>query len=195
MKTRVLGATILAVAAYFVQCGGDETNNTDLPPVVYGGSASDEAFERVWPKIATAESSVSSSAKITGPANGTAVPAASAQKISWMIGLARREATGGGRAFASESALYFGSALAEAHLPPVTGDVFMLEFRTSANEAEPLRVFTTDSEWFPDPVSWDRLKAAGAPISLKIYNAYVNKNVVEEGPFTRDETVTFTITP
>ncbi len=212
VNTRVLGATVFAIAAFFVQCGGEEPSTTELPPVVYGGSASDEALERVWPKIATAEVSASSGAKMTSPAPGTAVPKDSPQAITWMIGVARREAPGvlpyastaghdrlvatGAPALPNRDPminLYFGSALAEAHLPPVTGDVFLIELRTAANEENPLRVFTTDDSWFPDPMSWDRLKAAGGPITVKIYNAYVNKNVIEEGPYTRDDVTTFDI--
>lgn len=196
----LLAAATVATAAYFIQCGPEE-ETVALPPVVYGGDASDEALERVWPKIATAESSATLSARISAPANGAALPAGSSPTFSWSLvsgayvpGI--RQPSPASEAPGSKAlAFSFGSAIAEAHLPPVTGEVYLLEFITGAGEANPLRVFTTDTSWTADPDSWNRLKAAGGSITLKIYNAYLNQNIVEEGPYASPEPVAFTVSP
>lgn len=194
----LLAAATVATAAYFIQCGPEEST-VELPPVVYGGDASDEAFERVWPKIATAESSAMLSARISDPANGAALPAASSPTFSWSLASgalnAPREAPDpdGFEGTPVRLTLSFGSATAEAHLPPVTGEVYLLEFVTGAGDANPLRVFTTDTSWTADPDSWNRLKAAGGSITIKLYNAYLNQNIIEEGPYASPEPVAFTV--
>jgi hypothetical protein len=195
--SRILSAALLAIGAFFLQCSGED-EPVDLPEVVYDGDASDEALERVWPKIASAELSDTRAARITAPMNNQEISSSSPPTFSWALATSERPASpslGGGGAKLAQGVLYFGSAIAEAHLPPVTGEVYLVELDLSSHGStrEPLRLFTTKLDWTPDAASWDLLKSAAGAIRIKIYNAYLNKNVLEEGPFTREETVSFTI--
>jgi hypothetical protein len=185
-------ATAIACGAYFLQCGPEEPT-VELPPVIYGGIASDEAFERVWPKIASAEVSTTLSAQLTAPMNGATIPAGTAPTFTWTLAGAQKEAIRGGRVQTAQAFLSFGSAPALAHLPPVTGNVYLLELTTTPGEANPLRVFTNEMSWTADPDSWARMKAATGAITVKLYNAYVNANILEEGPYTRSEASTFNV--
>jgi hypothetical protein len=187
---------VIALAAYFFQCGHDDGPD-GLPPVIYQGTASDEALERFWDKLPGATESLASAAMITSPANGAELSVDPPPTITWQIPASSNGPDPRLRGFAKlasvEDPAWFGLAIARAHLPPVTGHVFLLELRTSAEEVDPLRVFTTELFWPIAADAWATLKATKRPVTVRLWNAYLNQNVVEEGPYTRPEATIFNI--
>lgn len=188
--------TVLALAivplAQVISCGDGTTSG--LPTVLYGGTATDEAFEQVWDRISRTTIS-NRGAVVSSPMGGTMLPADPAPKITWTLPVSSRSAPeAGALRWAARRAApgVFGVASAWAHGTPTTGNVFLLELRTSAN-AEPIRVFTTLMEWQVDEASWRTLKGARAPVTITIWNAYLNQNLIEEGPFSTGNTVSFSI--
>jgi hypothetical protein len=174
--TRRAIAISIALSIYVLRCGGD----SDLPEVTYDGGASDEAFERFWDKVETAEVSTTKGAALSSPVPDSEVPKGTPPKISWSIpGIATKLPVHGPSR--SAPSLFF--SVAEAHLPAVTGNVFLLEL--GASGVDPVRVFTTNVEWTVDAATWSKLIAGNGPITIQIWNAYLNQNVVEEGPFTQ----------
>lgn len=186
---------MIGFSVYALRCGGDDHTAEGLPQVIYEGDASDEALERFWAKVPSATPSTTSGAVLSSPSNGAVLPAATPPTLRWMLATASRladpqETTYGSRRIAP--ARWLEIAPAHAHLPPVTGMVYLVELRTSAGEAAPSRLFTTNTEWTLDATTWSALKAAKKPVEVTIWNGYLNQNVVEEGPFVSAKT-TFTI--
>lgn len=203
------GAAILGacLAANLVHCDNVEKRDSSLPEVVYGGIASDEAFERLWPKIPTAEVSASKGAMIIAPAAGATLSGALPSSFTWAAHASARPAARPQLAemkvrdprqtlsFSLDGAsIDFGLGAAEAHLPPVSGNIFLLELSLPGSDA-PIRILTTELSWTPDPTSWSRMRSAGGPISARLYNAYLRDNILEEGPYTRGDTVSFSVAP
>ena len=186
-KLSTLG--ICLVAAFFVRCGEDDgetaglCGDARLPPVIYDGVASDEAIERVWDKRCLAKEHAGAAA-LASPEEGSAVPAGKAPMMRWAqeIAAAPQPARPGERrdgGFVLPS-LSFGIEEARAHLPPVTGWVYLIEMIPSSGET--VWLFTSLESWRPDPVSWRRLSGAET-ITVRITSAYLNQNVVEDGPW------------
>ncbi len=67
-----------------------------------------------------------------------------------------------------------------AHGAPMNGDAFFLVFSTS-HEPKLLRVFTQDKTYVPTDDEWQRLAAAGAPITLTL-----TRGIYEQGRLTSD---------
>jgi hypothetical protein len=176
-----------------LRCGGEEEPN--VPEAVYGGKASDEALERVLDKLGAAEVSAAMSAVITSPAGNGTVSSTVSPAIAWNLPSAAEWSPEGVPAEERTASWTWGPGVAWAHLPPVTGHVFLLEFRGQGSQEVLVRLFTTDMSWRVDDTSWGKLKAKGMPIEIKMYNAYLNRNVVEEGPYTPPSTTTFSIAP
>ena len=185
---RLIAGLVAVLAVQCLRCGGDETPAT-LPDALFQGDASDEAFERFWPKVAEATASTAMGAMLATPAPGATVTATMPATLVWRRADAALPTPGGPVRLATRAG-WFGLPVAHAHLPPVTAHVYLVELR--AGSAEPVRLFTTATEWAVDGVTWQSLIDAGGDVRVTIYNAYLNQNVVEEGPFVTPE-VTFTI--
>ena len=181
-------AGAILVLAQTVHCGDDHANSE----VVFDGTASDEAYVRVSERIASAMVSMTSAAQMTAPMNGASVPSSQRPTFSWSLPNARGVPAPGG-APQKHAAISFAVQEALAHGPPTTGDVFLLEISTSASNT--VKVFTKQTSWQIDDANWSKLKAGGSAATIKIYNAFVNNNVIEEGPFTPPSPTTFTIAP
>lgn len=185
----IVASAVLLTQA--IQCSsGDES---DLPDAIYEGRASDEAYERLLDKLPAAQVSAMSAIVITSPANGSQLPSAPPPTLAWNLPTATLDEprTGPRRFRDTPSWLAFRSA--EAHLPPLTGNVFYLEIRSSSREEDTIRVLTTETSWAIDDASWRKLRERKAPVTIKAYNAYLNRNIVEEGPFTPPNATEFTI--
>ena len=172
--------------------------------MIYQGDASDEALERVWDKVPEAEGSFE--VQLSYPDDGQEIPAGPAPLFTWENtsaslpgGVPRRVPLPAGGELAPRAtppttfevpSLGFAEAL--AHLPPVTGWVYLVEFRASSTETDPLRVFTTETSWEPGVAEWSRLGSAAGAITVTLWSAYLNQNVIETGPLKSGST-TFTI--
>jgi hypothetical protein len=189
-KFSVLAFCVLAVQ--LVRCGGEPdegVGNVVLPErIVYDGKASDEAIERVWDKRDEWQA-VAGAPVLVSPSGGAVVPAGEAPTLRWEQELtlappAPREAPlhRGNRQFPQPISI--GVQPAWAHLPPVFGWVYLVELRPASGET--LWLFSDQLRWSPDPVSWQHL-VKGGEITVRITSAYLNANVVEEGPWLGEE--------
>ncbi|HWV37922.1 MAG TPA: hypothetical protein VN033_05540 [Vulgatibacter sp.] len=193
MSRRIPLVAASLAAAFFLQCdgGGDEPEGPllcegSIPTgVVYPDEnrASDEALERVWESRCRA-----SNAKgfvLSSPEDGAVVPAAAPVEIRWEPLVTQSAFLG----------LRFGIARAHAHLPPITGDVHLVEL-APAGGGTPLYVFTADTWWTPGDEEWSRLVAMGE-IRVTVWSAHLEKGVIldeaADGPFVSPKVGRFTI--
>lgn len=73
--------------------------------------------------------------------------------------------------------------VAHAHLPPVTGDIYLSEIAVPGREC-PVRGLTTDLEWQLDEASWTALQeSSGQELTLRMISAFLVENRLSEGPF------------
>ena len=83
---------------------------------------------------------------------------------------------------------------AHAHGAPFTGVAYLLTFRVASDPAV-LRLATSKTEYTPMAQDWEKLRAAGAPITVGLTVARLEQNLLAAGggPFVSTEGVTFTI--
>lgn len=169
-RAAVVLAAVLALQ--LVRCGDDHGHHhpANLPDVIYEGTASDEALEVVWPRLPEAQAD--GDLRLLAPEDD--VPASPPPEIRWS----------GEEASLPPGIepwpLPFGPAVAAAHLPPVTGMVYLIELEG----ADTLRIFTDRTSFTPGEADWARLHGGGArTIEVRLYRAYLEKNAVTEGPF------------
>lgn len=194
--TRFSLLAVTFAAATFFQCDGSEKPDGDpdtstcegaLPGgVVYPDEkkASDEALVRVWEARCRAPSDPSRAFVLAAPENGAVVPADVPVEIRW------EKAAAHGRLLP----FHFGVGRALAHMPPITGDVWLVEL-SPADGGDALHVFTGDTAWTPDDAQWSRLVEM-REVRVKIWNAHLEKGVIFEasdGPFVSPTIGSFTI--
>ncbi len=140
----------------------------------------DEPVEFRWERAALAASIVPAGADAIAPAASSPMRALAA----WGSG----STSSSGRGL-----LYLGIATASAHMPPVTGEVYLVEFRP-LGAGPPLYVFTADESWIPDAEAWETLRAMGK-VDVMIWTAYLEDNVIfaGDGPFISPAASRFTI--
>jgi hypothetical protein len=84
---------------------------------------------------------------------------------------------------------------AYAHGDPFNGSATFLVFSTDS-DPRLLRVLTSATSYAPDAAAWDKLAAAGKPITLTLSVAeFENNRIIQEGGPFAGGAVTFTITP
>lgn len=177
------------------RCGHDHDGDT----VIYLGAASDEAYI----VLTDAESRVmvndAMAPVLSSPTEAQALPAATVPTFTWTAGfvaLDRHRLPGRRpperRALPAAPAPW-GEAAARAHLPPITGPIFVLSFKAEG-AAAPVVVCTTESSFTPTAEVWTKLKALGSAITVEMTGAYLRSNVLEEGPFRATSPRHFTIT-
>lgn len=85
------------------------------------------------------------------------------------------------------------SPLAKPHLPPVTGDVYLVEIAVPGRSC-PVNLLTTDESWQLDAASWAAVTAGGAhDVAVTITAAYLVEGRITEGPFQPSAPRTFKI--
>ena len=134
--------------------------------------ASDEAFVHVWE--ARCRASKAKGWVLAAPEEGAAVPAAAPVELRWELATSTAGFLG----------LGFGVERALAHVPPITGDVHLIEL-APAGGGTPLYVFTADTSWTPGVAEWSRLVAM-KDIAVTIWSAHFEKGVIldpADGPF------------
>ena len=166
----------------------------ECPEPAYGGKASDESYRTMVDARDDAIEDETSSPVITTPESDAVLDAAGdAPVFAWTSSL---NASLGPSPLPGPAMRPRGPSLidiisdvvipkAYAHLPPVTGDVYLLEVTWPEREC-PVAGHTTDLEWELDKDSWDALKewrGGEEDLTLTITSAYLNENRVSEGPF------------
>ncbi len=172
-------------------CGKDEEPRCG--ELLYGGSATDEA----WMTMVDAQKKAADSSKavtVTAPSEGEVHPANTPPpRISWTSPLRASlvRNTPGRLALASPRSsrgplAWLGELLvptAEAHLPPFTGDIYLVQVSVASREC-PVQVLTSELSWQIDEASWAIMAdAKDQPLSIQITSAYLQDNRLREGPY------------
>jgi hypothetical protein len=182
------GAALLLLGS---ACGKEEEQTCGEP--LYGGSATDEA----WMTMVDAQKKAADASKavtVTAPAEGEVHPANTPPpRLSWTSPLraSLERDTPGRLALASPRPsrgplAWLGELLvptAEAHLPPFTGDIYLVQVTVPGREC-PVQVLTSELSWQVDEDSWATMAGAkDQPLSVQIASAYLQDNRLKEGPF------------
>ncbi|WP_437934858.1 hypothetical protein [Sorangium sp. So ce341] len=214
-------AALASAAMYVGACGhGHDHEDTEVLPaladVIYEGGATDEALDALL--AADPKDEPSQGTVFDAPEDGAAVPGDAAPALTFHVaGAARWTAPGaapalgvagawpgvpeagapaaGASPWAELGALLGPVRAARAHGMPINGRAYFLVFSTAEREGL-LRVFTTKLSYTPDAAAWDKLRAAGGPITVSVLNAVFENNRIVQGggPFT-GEPVTFSVAP
>ncbi|WP_437955306.1 hypothetical protein WME76_27720 [Sorangium sp. So ce119] len=213
-------AALVSAAMYAGACGHSHDHASsgtsagpELDDVIYEGGATDEAL--IVLLAAEPKDEPSQGTAFDAPEDGATLPGDAAPALAFHIaGAAQgagpapalrlatgdapgaREAGGAGAPVWAELGALLGPARAAlAHGTPVNGRAYFLVFSTPEREGL-LRVFTTKLTYTPDAAAWDKLRAAGAPITVSVINAVFENNRIVQGggPFT-GEPVTFSVAP
>lgn len=186
----------LALFASVVACAGDDTC-ADEP--AYAGDATDETWVVMKDNEDNAKSG-DDAPVFTSPKNNATLSAATAPKFAWdstlkVAAWQPAASTRAARAPARDAWDALVAAVipaAHAHEPPITSDLYWLQF-VLPDQACVASILTTDLEVTPDDDTWKLVaEHKGTPIEVRIISAYVEQNVLTEGPFA-GKALTFTI--
>lgn len=193
-----VGSLMLGVASFGgcgddtqgVGGGGGEGATPDISGVVFDMEGGDEALIEVL--SADVVDNAAEAAVLDAPEADAVVPASPPFTFSWHTGptaslepapMKFGERLGGKLSDPVEELLdlaFGGIRVAHAHGPPVSGRAYFLVLSTDADPTL-LRVFTLAKEYTPTSSDWDRIKAAGAPITATILSAELETNSVIQG--------------
>jgi hypothetical protein len=214
-KTWTMLALIPLAAASVYACGGtdeEEEGAAGYEDVIYQGTVTDEAMVALGSALdQKAPADVPSQAPTLDAPTGMTVPKTPIPTFTWHVGgMTQRspmepagprllEVPGtprgehGARWLAPLAELLGPVRAANAHGTPFTGTATWLVFSTESN-AKLTRVLTSDTKYTPDQAVWDKMVAAGKPITLTLVGAVFADNRVAQdgGPF-KGSTLTFTI--
>lgn len=190
---------VTALPALVAGCGGEDCSTIEP---AYVGDASDEAWRVLLDGRADAESS-GDVPVFTAPAADSALPAGTSPTFTWesplrlasasmpTVAPARRRAPGLLEApFSAVSALVFPRA--HAHLPPVTGDIYLLEVDVPGRTCPVAGLTTADLSFTFATSDWEAIAADGGARTARLLSAFLVDNRVTEGPFVAAP-LTFTI--
>jgi hypothetical protein len=192
-RQRLLGSACASALLLLTSACGKEAPESKCGEPLYGGSATDEA----WMTMVDAQKKpMDSSLAVTlmSPAEGETFAAnATPPTFSWTsplrASLERDRPSRHARASARSSRgplAWLGELLvptAEAHLPPFTGDIYLVQVTVPGREC-PVEVLTSELAWKVDEASWATLGgAAGQDLRLQVTSAYLQDNRLKEGPY------------
>lgn len=190
---RILGSVCASALLLLTSACGKEEEAPQCGEPLYGGSATDEA----WMTMVDAqkrEMNDSQAVTLVSPGEGQVFAAnATAPVFSWTSPLAalpaRDTSSQLARAYPRSSRgplAWLGELLvptAEAHLPPFTGDIYLVQVNVPGRTC-PLQVLTSDLSWQVDEASWAAMgEAAGQELSVQVTSAYLLENRLKEGPY------------
>lgn len=196
-----LAALVVAVVGVNgLGCSSDDHDHDDdttqVPDTVtFDGAVNDEAYAAIA-GLAPKQDDAKAGA-ITAPMDGAKIPAATPPTFTWTASTARLELPLRDRDPRAPSFdplfLLRGERSAHAHGTPFTGTAYLVTFSSGGTKL--VELLTSKTSWIPDGTSWDKLKAAKAPISVSLVAAKMDNNAVtaDGGPFASSKTVTFTI--
>ena len=171
---------------------------------VYAGRATDEAWRAVLDGQARAAPNDPKAATVQVPAEGDRFPTDGAPptltwtsplQVAGAVGAPLTRVPGHRRPAPSPFDVVTGFLLpaAHAHLAPLTGDVYFVQFDIPGRPC-PWGVLTTNLEYPLDAETWAQLQTAkGQPITMRVTSAYLTDNRITEGPFIAAPR-TFTVT-
>ena len=196
--TRLTLVTSL-VAAVAAGCPENAVDECGEP--AYGGVASDEAYLTIVDALDKVQKDDAQAPDVTAPEDGAVFAEdGDAPTFAWTSSLA---ASAGPSLPASSrrrrSPSFFDELsqvvfpVAHAHLPPVTGDIYLAEIAVPGRTC-PVRGLTTDLEWKLDDESWSVLQETGGEdLSLRLVSAFLVENRISEGPFEPTAVRTFRV--
>lgn len=194
----LLWTTCAAALLGLTACGKDEPETVDCGEPLYAGKATDEAWRAMVDAKGAAQDS-SRAVTLVSPEEGQTIAASdSAPRFQWTSplraslerpGKARPSPEARPRAERHSMLAWLGNLLvptAEAHLPPVTGDLYLVQVQVPGREC-PVEVLTSELEWQLDEGTWATLReAAGKDLTLQVTSAYLVQNRITEGPYRLD---------
>ncbi len=198
------GACACSLLLLLTSACGDDAPESKCGEPLYGGSATDEA----WMAMVDAQqkpTDASRAVSLMSPEEGQTFSASAAPPLfSWTsplrASLERDTPTRLARAYRRSSPgllAWLGELLvptAEAHLPPFTGDIYLLQVTVPGREC-PVEVLTSELSWQVDTESWKAMgQAADQDLSLQVISAYLQDNRVKEGPYRLATPRTFRLT-
>jgi hypothetical protein len=179
---------VALLASSVAGCGEDGATSTsttgsassgagaeDLSDVIYEGGATDEALVALVARSASFNEAEGT--RFLEPADGANLPPATPALFAWAVGTVARRAPG---LLERGVGLVLGVREARAHGTPISGRAYFVVFHTPS-QPKLLRVFTTALTYTPDGAAWERLAAAGEPITVDIVNAIFEDNRVADG--------------
>ncbi|MFL5348936.1 MAG: hypothetical protein ACJ8AT_29405 [Hyalangium sp.] len=201
-RQRILGSVCAsALLLLSTACGKAEEPTSKCGEPLYGGSATDEA----WMTMVDSQTKPMDSSRavtVMSPAEGETLAASSPPpQLSWTSPLraslerdtpsrlarASRRSSRGPLAWLEELLV----PTAEAHLPPFTGDIYLVQLTVPGSEC-PIEVLTSELSWQMDAASWNQVAGAnGQNLSLQVTSAYLQENRLKEGPYRLETPRTF----
>jgi hypothetical protein len=176
-------------ALLLVGCGGSPTHRE---PDEYTGCGTDEHWQTFEDNEPLATVASGTGPTLTAPAAGATVPSSTKPVLRWN--------QDPGDPGMNTGDVIFGpvcngccepkmGALTALHEPPVSGDVYDLQFTVGGNYL--WRVVTTLQEWTPTDALWAQMK--GKSVSVKIYRMSLLVNQLKQGPYVAPMPSTFTV--
>jgi hypothetical protein len=108
-------------------------------------------------------------ARLTAPADGDTLPADSAPTLTWEP---------------RQSNLRHGRE---------TGEFVWIHVEGPGMDAPIDLAAIETTSWTVDAESWERLRASTGPCTVRVISAYVDRGIVEEGPFQPSESPSFSV--
>lgn len=175
-------AALLALAA---ACGEKEPG-TECGEPLYGGEATDEA----WRTLVDAQGQPADSSQavaLSAPTAGQTYSTTDAPPTwRWTSPLASLLPSPGPLPARRSVLAWLGNLVlptAEAHLPPITGDIYWVQVTVPGRQC-PVEMLTTHLEWTLDSATWDTLRGAvDQDLSVQVTSAYLVQNKLREGPY------------
>jgi hypothetical protein len=172
-------------------CGGSASNRE---PDEYTGCGSDENWRTFEDQEHLATVADATAPTVTSPAAGATIASADKVKLTWQQDANDPGAPDGNVPYMGPGCnmccpQFNTGSLSTLHLPPISGDVYDLQF--SIGGAEVWRVITTLQEWGPSDSLWASWK--GKTISLKMWRMSVLTNDLKAGPYTATAPFTFSV--
>ena len=190
----------LAVAVVAACSSGCEPDCATLEPA-YAGAASDEAWRVMLDARANAATG-GDAAAFTVPTADTPLPSTTAATFSWTSPLKvagtgpldpqlllprRRQPT------VMDRLTSLVIPVAQAHLPPITSDLYLLEVDVPGRTC-PVAALTTELSFTFPSSDWEDIVAGTAAPTARLLSAFLTENRLTEGAFIA-ESVTFTVEP
>lgn len=181
----------IAITLIVAGCG----NSGPREPDEYTGCGSDENWrtfddqEKSSPVIGDA-----TAPNVTMPSSGAMIASAQKPKLTWQqdpndVGAPDGDVPYMGAGCNNCCPQFNLGALQTLHLPPISGDVYDLQFTVGGKLA--WRVVTTLQEWTPRDTTWASWR--GKSVSLKLWRMSLLRNDVKQGPYTATQPFTFTV--
>ena len=181
----------LALLVQLVACGSpapppaprtaDELDGELVPPAGCGSDENEQTFD----DLETTKMVIVDDARaplFTTPISGATLPGAAPPMFVW-----QPTPTEVGKPHGTVSC----SECTVCHLPPVSGDVFDVQFSIGGTVV--YRIVYTSQQWSPPAALWSSWR--GQKVSIASWRMTLKVNDLADGPFTASAPVTFQVSP